>query len=178
VLAASGAEQRVATSPDQGPILDAALSPDGQQVVYARVAPGDSGDFGGALYVVPASGGTPRLLLDHDARGAMLTTPIWSADGASILYTYTPYVVGSTGPDAEPRIERIRLDGTGREVLIREATTPAPAEAGTQKDFPFGPGTAFDHVAITNVGSAINIAAGTGNVAQQQIVGKASPRPR
>src|SRR5919202_5782017 len=105
VLAASGAEQRVATSPDRGPILDAALSPDGQQVVYARVAPGDSGDFGGALYVVPASGGTPRLLLDHDAPGAMLTTPIWSADGASILYTYTPYVVGSTGPDAEPRIE-------------------------------------------------------------------------
>ena len=66
----------------------------------------------------------------HDVPGAQLTTPVWSADGASILYTYTPYGVGLSGADAEPRIERIRLDGTGREVLIREATTPAPSADG------------------------------------------------
>ena len=130
VLAASGAEERVATSPDQGPILDAALSPDGQQVVYARIAPSGAGDLGSALYLAPAGGGPPRLLLDHDVRGATLTTPIWAADGASVLYTYTPYAPGSSGADVEPRIERIRLDGTGREVLIREATTPAPATDG------------------------------------------------
>jgi Tol biopolymer transport system component len=130
VLAASGVEQLVASSPEQGPILDAALSPDGRQVVYARLAPSGADDLGSALYVVAADGGAPRLLLDRDVRGATLTTPIWAADGASILYTYTPYAPGASGPDAEPRIERIRLDGSGREVLIPEATTPAPSADG------------------------------------------------
>src|SRR5438067_2181716 len=57
VLAASGAEQLLLTIPDQGLILDAALSPDGRQVVYARIAAAGSGDLGSALYVAPAGGG-------------------------------------------------------------------------------------------------------------------------
>jgi Tol biopolymer transport system component len=130
VLTASGAEQLVASSPDHGPILDAALSPDGQQVVYASLTPSGAGELGSRLYVAPADGGPPRLLLDANSRGATLTTPTWTPDGAAILYTYTPYVPGSSGPETEPRIERIRLDGTGREVLLSGASTPSLSADG------------------------------------------------
>jgi Tol biopolymer transport system component len=131
VFPASGVEEPVAVSPGPALILDAALSPDGQQAVFASLTLGQRGELGGAgLYRVPIRGGEPRLLLGHDAPGARFTTPMWAADGASVLYTYTPYVVGSSGPEAQPRIERIRPDGTDRRPLLAEAASPAPSADG------------------------------------------------
>jgi hypothetical protein len=131
VLATSGAEQAIATGPDTSLVLDAALAPNGQQAVYARLdLPSRDNPGGSDLYVVPATGGEPTLLLAHDSPGATLTLPIWAADGASVLYTYTPFSIGSTGPEAQPRIERVRRQGGAPSVVVPEATSPAPSADG------------------------------------------------
>jgi len=131
VLAQSGVEQAIATGPDTSLVLDAALAPNGQQAVYARLdLPTRDNPGGSDLYVVPVTGGEPTLLLAHDSPGATLTLPIWAADGASVLYTYTPFNVGSTGPEAQPRIERVRREGGAPTVVVPEATSPAPSADG------------------------------------------------
>jgi Tol biopolymer transport system component len=131
VLAQSGLEQAITTGPDTSLVLDAALAPNGQQAVFARLdLPTRDNPGGSDLYVVPTTGGEPTLLLAHDSPGATLTLPIWAADGGSVLYTYTPFNVGSTGPEAQPRIERVRREGGAPSVVVREATSPAPSADG------------------------------------------------
>src|SRR5690242_4818709 len=108
VQAASGSEQAITTGPDNSIVLDAALTADGSRAVFARLTLPARGDPGGSdLYLAPASGGEATLFREHDTPGATLTTPIWTPDGASVLYTYTPYVLGGPGPAAQPRIQRI-----------------------------------------------------------------------
>ncbi len=131
ILPANGAEQALASGPNTTLILDAALSPDGSRAVFARLNLPSRSDPGGSdLYVVPTSGGDPTLLLAHDAPGATLTTPIWSRDGTSILYTYTPYVLGVPNAETLPRIERIAVSGGAPQVVVREATAAAPSPDG------------------------------------------------
>ena len=131
VLAASGAEQAIVTTPDHTLVLDAALSPDGSRAVFAQLTMPTRGDPGGSdLYLVPTSGGTPTLLLAHDTLGATLTTPIWTRDGASILYTYTPYLIGAPSAESQPRIERVPVSGGAPQVVLREATATAPSPDG------------------------------------------------
>jgi serine/threonine protein kinase len=56
-----------------------ALSPDGRWIVYFQQREGPNGD----LAVIPAAGGTPRLLT-NDLREA--GSPVWTPDGASIVF--------------------------------------------------------------------------------------------
>ena len=131
VLPGTSAEQPITIGPDNTIVLDGALAPDGGRAAFARLALPSRADLGGSdLYLVPASGGEPTLLLAHDVPGATLSTPSWTPHGASILYTYTPYVLGVPGPEAQPRIERIGADGGASTIVVREATTPAPSADG------------------------------------------------
>lgn len=78
VTALSAAPPAFAQAP--GPLQDPlwlrrpAISPDAKQVVFT---------FQGQLWVVPAEGGTARLLVAH---GAHATSPVWSPDGRQIAY--------------------------------------------------------------------------------------------
>lgn len=131
VLPATGAEERVATAAEGAVLLDAALAPDGGRAAYASLIPPSRGDLGGSdLYTLPARGGDAALIAGHDVPGATLTNPAFSADGSSILYTYTPYVLGASGPDALPRIERVAVAGGQASTLLREASSPAPSADG------------------------------------------------
>jgi dipeptidyl aminopeptidase/acylaminoacyl peptidase len=86
VEARIGAEPRQLTTfvgPDQGPL---AWSPDGKWVAYTQ---GDEPRFSAyqlpKLAIVPAGGGTPRVLtttLDRSVSGQ----PAWSADGSSLTF--------------------------------------------------------------------------------------------
>ncbi|HEV8690706.1 MAG TPA: S41 family peptidase [Ideonella sp.] len=86
-----------ADNPPLGPLKDplwlrySAVSPDGKQIAFA---------FEGNLFVVPAGGGTARLLVGNGHRSFQ---PVWSPDGRSIAYAsdtfgnFDVYVVGSEG---------------------------------------------------------------------------------
>jgi Tol biopolymer transport system component len=64
-------------------------SPDGRVLLF---------DAGGALYTVPASGGTPRKLPIEGGRA-----PVWSSDGKSIYYSAGAQIWKADGDGANPQ---------------------------------------------------------------------------
>jgi len=74
---ADGAERRV--TPDSIRVGGFDLSPDGSQVVYEVVRGGGVSD----LQVVAVTGGAPQTLVANSARS---TVPLWSPDGAKVLF--------------------------------------------------------------------------------------------
>jgi WD40 repeat protein len=86
-----------------GPVLvaafDAAWSPRGDTVAYAGVK---RGELRTRLYVISATGGTPRRITGQE----ILDGPVWSPDGEWI--TFSNY---------EGEIRRLHPDGSGEEVI-------------------------------------------------------------
>ncbi len=81
---ADGTERVQLTSPPLYPFV-CHWSPDGSQILFT--AQRDPSRY--ALYVVPAQGGTPRLLIpDDDGQGQVDGT--WSPDGRRVLYHVYP----------------------------------------------------------------------------------------
>jgi TolB protein len=74
---ADGTERRI--TPDSIRVGDFDLSPDGSQVVYEVVRGGGVTD----LQVVAVAGGAPQTLVANSARS---TAPLWSPDGAKVLF--------------------------------------------------------------------------------------------
>lgn len=102
-----------------------AVSPDGKLVAYSLFRPsGNVKEPGGSdLWVVDADGSNPRQVLVHEAPGEALTEPAWGPDSRSLYYTRRP----RQGPS---QVERVSLDGTGRAVVAREASSPWPSPDG------------------------------------------------
>lgn len=78
------------------------FTPDGASIAYAH---GD--DFGTDLYVVPASGGTPRRI--SIGRGSDNTSPSFSPDGRRLAFT--------SGRSGQPDVYIADEDGTNADLL-------------------------------------------------------------
>lgn len=102
-----------------------AVSPDGKLVAYSLYRPSSvAKDPGGTdLFVVGADGSNPQLLLAHQTLGEALGDPTWAPDGQSIYFT-------DSGPQIGTRIERARVDGSGREVVVQSGQSPSVAADG------------------------------------------------
>jgi len=85
-----GSERTQLTFPPMG-VLNPRWSPDGKQILFAEGAQ----DNRSKIYVVPAVGGTPILLVGGESS---VGDPTWSPDGNSFVY-------GSGCPFCEPRSE-------------------------------------------------------------------------
>lgn len=72
-----GSERLQLTFPPMGPVLNPKWSPDGRLIAFTEWGENRK------IYLVPATGGTPMLLLGGDSQPA---DPNWSPDGKSILY--------------------------------------------------------------------------------------------
>lgn len=114
LLKADGSETRVVTGECCG-LSGASLSPDGLKVVYGAAF--NSGDY--HLYMVDASGGTPRRL---GPRGLMGHYPVFSPDGSKIAYF-------QGGGDYDNTLSVINADGSGSHPVLR---------AGMMKNSSFG----------------------------------------
>lgn len=101
----AGGELRMITD-RRGPDRSPAVSPDGSLIVYAGFDDRRQGYQVTALHVVPAEGGTPRVLtasLDRD-----VSNLAWSADSKRVLFLYDER--GST------RLGEVDLEGRVREL--------------------------------------------------------------
>lgn len=121
-----------------------AISPDGSTVVFG---------YRGALWTVPAAGGTARPLTMH---GAYHTAPVWSPDGAWIAFAsdrygnFDVFVMPAGGGEAT-RLTFHSADDTptsftpdGRAVLFSSARLDAPANV----QFPTGAQPELYRVAV------------------------------
>jgi dipeptidyl aminopeptidase/acylaminoacyl peptidase len=81
---------RVTTGDERWNDRNAVLSPDGRAVAFNRDDSGDEydGGFEQTIMIVPFAGGEPARLPGQAAGRA--ESPMWSPDGASIVYRHTP----------------------------------------------------------------------------------------
>lgn len=75
-----GSERLQLTFPPMGPILNPKWSPDGKMIVFTEYYFGHTGN---KIYVLPAEGGSPLLLVAGDFKPA---DPTWSPDGKFVVY--------------------------------------------------------------------------------------------
>ncbi|MEH3106699.1 MAG: S9 family peptidase [Sphingomonas fennica] len=88
--------------PDRSPVF----SPDGRQIAFTGYDDRNLGYQNGGLYVMPATGGAPRLLTGSLDRS--VSNPVWAADGRSVAVQYEDR--------AAVKVARIGLDGAVRPV--------------------------------------------------------------
>lgn len=118
--------EEVSTFPEQVFPSTPAVSPDGQLVAFSVFTYGKGPDdpaYGTDLYLMKPDGTEQRKLLTHAAPGETLTEPAWSSDGSTIFFT-------QRNPVGDYRIERVRLDGSERSVVIEQAQTPTLSADG------------------------------------------------
>ena len=90
-----GSERRQLTGPPLAP-FNPRWSPDGRLIAFTDLSNGDRRQMSyqspSRIYVVGADGGSPELLL-----AGYFGDPVWSADGNSIAYHYTPASTDRSG---------------------------------------------------------------------------------
>ena len=89
------------------------MSPDGRQLLFRSNRSGR-----GAIWIAGADGGQPRIFFDDPAAGTDPGTPVWSPDGATIVFAMKP---AGAADENESEVYSIRPDGSG---LKRLTNTP------------------------------------------------------
>jgi len=99
VIPALGGEPRLIAKGGRQP----RFSLDGTQIAYIEsLGSGQGGIFQGELFVVPSTGGTAKKLVSQDVGAA---TPVWSPDGAFILFARGEYRIEDWGIVRSDRAE-------------------------------------------------------------------------
>lgn len=121
------ATQQLVTFPERTFAAGPVISPDGARVAYGlfRLGQGAQDPGGGDLYVMATDGSQQQMVLAHDAPGVSLGEPAWAPDGQTLYFTRRAL-------EGEVRIERVRLDGTGRTVVVEGAHSPSLSADGKQ----------------------------------------------
>jgi Tol biopolymer transport system component len=101
-----------------------AAAPDGRLIAYTALLARPDGTYQGGvdLYVMKSDGTARRRIASHDRNGVALTHPTWGADG-TVYFTRME-------PDGRTRIERVKIDGSRREVIVEDAHNPTLAPDG------------------------------------------------
>jgi eukaryotic-like serine/threonine-protein kinase len=98
-MPALGGEPRLIAKGGQQP----RFSPDGTRIAYVKsLGSGQSGITEGELFVVPSTGGTARKLVSQEVGAA---SPVWSPDGAFILFARGKYRIEDWGIVRSDRAE-------------------------------------------------------------------------
>lgn len=141
----SGALTTLFDPPDQGRLSNAAISPDGTQIVmiYAppaldRPGPGDTG-----LYLMSADGSQAPTLLRQNKQ-EWFVTPIWSPDGKYIYYAH--FVQRASLNVSDYTIERMAYPGGQSEVVLENALWPSLSPDGSKLAYLSFDPTNFDQM--------------------------------
>lgn len=125
--------------PDQGRLSNAAVSPDGTQIVmiYAPPAPDRPGPGDTGLYLLsaecanlPEGCGSQAPTLLRQNKQEWFVTPIWSPDGKYIYYAH--FVQRASLNVSDYTIERMAYPGGQSEVVLENALWPSLSPDGSK----------------------------------------------
>ena len=130
IAANSGVRQRLTALASDRTATGAAWARDGQRlaVTLQTFLPGRAVGSGG-LHLLPAPGGELQLVITEGAPGSLFDDASWTPSGDALVYAYARHPV-QVGDGYVYRVERVGLDGGGREVLVDDAQAPGPAPDG------------------------------------------------
>lgn len=136
VAPGSAAEQRLLGGTPLTTVTQASWSPDGRRIAYSLFRfwrperpPGSD------LLTVSADGGEPTTVLPAVGEDASFTEPVWSADGASLVYAAIRRVAGSALGETRNQVERVPAAGGERTLLVADAFSPSVSRDGRQLAF-------------------------------------------
>ena len=117
--------------PASGVVGGVARSHTGDRLAVSRFSRAPGEPIGGADILLTApEGGTPLLTIARERPGELLSSPAWLPDGGLVFERRN-----ATGTIAEARVERVAADGSGRQVLLSRAVSPAVSPDGGQLAF-------------------------------------------
>lgn len=128
----SGALTTIFQPPKGARLGEAAVSPDGTQIVMTYAPPPATGQtqsgYGG-LYLMPTDGSnTPRPLLEKEEES--FSTPVWSPDGQYIYYSH--FFNGAGYNTLNYTVERVIYPDGQPEVLLENAFWPSLSPDGSK----------------------------------------------
>jgi dipeptidyl aminopeptidase/acylaminoacyl peptidase len=116
VLRSDGTVAQLTTG---GGVIGGSFSPDGTDVVFARISGFRENEAVDSLFVVPTDGGTPQRIEDGGEEPAF-SYPAWSPDGEQVFY----FGRFREGADDAPGLARTNADGTGDGFLVDDLPLP------------------------------------------------------
>lgn len=108
-----------------------AVSPDQSLIAFAMYRPdSDAADATGGvdLMLMDADGSNQRIVLAHAQPDEWLSEPAWLPDSRTLVYSFR-------SPNAAPRVERVNIDGTQREVVVPQGRSPSVSADGSHVAF-------------------------------------------
>jgi Tol biopolymer transport system component len=124
---ASGRSRELLPSRANASVTAVAWSPDRAMLAYTLFHRRPDDRVSSAeLFTIPASGGSPTLVVPRPQPGTIVDAPTWSADGQSIFYTFQGVENGK--PVAQ--VERVNLADQSRAVLYDDAAFPSASPDG------------------------------------------------
>ena len=125
ILVADTRGRVVRTLKAAGANSDPAWAPDGLRIAYVSQE--------GGSHIVVAASGTGRTIAQTPARPGFVSRPAWSPDGRRIAYTEQVDI--DAGEAGSSRIVVVNADGTGRRLLVDQASDPAWSPDGSKIAF-------------------------------------------
>jgi Tol biopolymer transport system component len=136
----NGSARRVFTATPGGNLKDPVFSPDGSQIAFAYMPPRPPLSPTAAIIdqltssdimAVGADGSNPRVVVAHDAKGAILETPAWAPDGRGIYFGYyAPQYKGQALVGETIEIRRVELATGAMTSVVPNGNNPVPSPDG------------------------------------------------
>jgi Tol biopolymer transport system component len=134
----SGKSKQLFPGESNASVTAVAWSPDRQTLAYTLFHRRSEDRVSSAeLFTIPASGGSPTLVVPRPQPGTVIDAPSWTPDGSSIFFAYQG--VENSKPVA--RIERVGVSDGSRQILYPDAAFPAVAPDGRGLAFVYDNGT-------------------------------------
>ena len=136
VAANSGVEERLLAGAPLTTVTQVSWAPDGRRVAYSLFRFWSAERPAGSdLYTVDAGNGERTMVLGAIGEDASFTEPVWTPDGASLVYTAVLRDSSSRFGDTTSQIERMPLTGGPRAVLVDNGFSPALSRDGRHLAF-------------------------------------------
>jgi len=115
-------------------ITGVAWAPSGTEIAYTLFSFQPGGVVGGADLHLVGLAGSDRMLVPRDDPDTLLSTPVWTPDGAALLFDVTHVNAGGAG-GATRRIDRVAADGSGRTTVVQDGYAPSLSRDGRRLSY-------------------------------------------